>query len=271
MKNKILFLIIAAVGALLITASNGFSYDELGADVNSACAPVVPYTGNNCGLCHSGSKSDPTDAKDAYSAGGTTLTDFFCPADPTPTCIDNDKDGYGNPGDSSCRNGSATDCKDNIAAINPGAAEDCTDGIDNNCDGLVDTQDVNAIGCPPDCTDVDGDTYSPDGGTCGQTDCNDNNASVKPGAYEACDDGVDNNCNGQTDCNDSSCSGDPACPLEFCFEYTDRGSCKADSRCNYSRKRGCYEVGDGSIYTDRSSCEDAFGRWNKKKETCTIR
>ena len=201
MKNKILFLIIAAVGALLITASNGFSYDELGADVNSACAPVVPYTGNNCGLCHSGSKSDPTDAKDAYSAGGTTLTDFFCPADPTPAC-----------------------------------------------------------------TDIDGDTYFINGGECGQVDCDDTDANVNPSASEICDDFTDNDCDGQTDCDDKACIGDANyCD---CTDYTNRGSCKADSRCSWSGKnKDCFEP---QFYTSEQ-CETLGGRWNKKKRTCTIR
>ena len=165
------------------------------------------------------------------------MTDYFCPTQ--PACTDNDGDGYGNPGDSSCAN-SATDCDDNNTSINPGAAENCTDGIDNNCNGRVDTQDENAIGCSLDCTDDDGDSYSPDGGTCGQTDCNDNNASVNPRAFESCDDGLDNDCNGQTDCNDNACSGDPACVAESCTDYGDRGNCKADPSCNYSRKRVCY-------------------------------
>jgi hypothetical protein len=251
----------------MITASNGFSTNGRGNDVNTACAPETPYTGD-CLLCHvdGGDRSEYTAAMDAYAAGGTTLTDYFCP-DPTPACIDNDNDGYGNPGDSSCAY-TAEDCDDGNAAINPGAAEDCTDGIDNNCNGLVDTQDPNAVGCPADCTDVDGDTYSPEGGTCGPTDCNDNSASVNPGAFETCDDTVDNDCNGQTDCNDSSCSGDPACLAELCTDYTDRRSCKADSRCNWSGKlKTCSEP---VVYTQQE-CLDAGGRWNKKKETCTIR
>jgi hypothetical protein len=45
MKNKFLFLTIAAIGALLITASNGFSYGGEGDNVNAACAPASPYTG----------------------------------------------------------------------------------------------------------------------------------------------------------------------------------------------------------------------------------
>jgi len=238
MKNKILFLIIAAVGALLITASNGFSHKSYCADPG----------GRDCAFCHS-DKSD-------------------CIVTPPPACNDNDNDGYGNPGDSSCAY-SGTDCNDSNASINPGAAENCEDGIDNNCNGKVDTQDSNAVNCPLNCTDDDGDFYSPDGGTCGQIDCADADANVNPGTYELCDDGVDNDCNDQTDCNDRACSGDPACAEESCTDYTDRGSCKADFRCSWSGKlKACTEP----VVSDaQSECKEDGGRWNKKKETCTIR
>ena len=46
---------------------------------------------------------------------------------------------------------------------------------------------------PPDCTDEDGDNYSPDGGDCGPIDCDDNDPNTHPGAEELCD-GKDNNC-----------------------------------------------------------------------------
>jgi hypothetical protein len=51
-----------------------------------------------------------------------------------PVCTDGDSDGYF--AEAGC--GTAADCDDGDAGVNPGAAEVCGDGIDNNCDGGVD-------------------------------------------------------------------------------------------------------------------------------------
>jgi len=61
-------------------------------------------------------------------------------------CTDKDNDGYGNPGDASCANGSASDCNDGNASVNPGAFDFCGNDIDEDCIG-GDSE------CPP-CTEI---------------------------------------------------------------------------------------------------------------------
>ncbi|GMV38832.1 MAG: hypothetical protein AMXMBFR64_05480 [Myxococcales bacterium] len=99
------------------------------------------------------------------------------------------------------------DCNDLIAAINPAAAEACN-GVDDDCDGLVDEQ--GATGCTVFFTDVDQDGWGLDGsGKClcspsGKStatmagDCNDTVPSIHPGGTEVCN-LADDDCDGQID------------------------------------------------------------------------
>lgn len=50
-----------------------------------------------------------------------------------------------------------------------------------------------------DAVDMDGDGYFDIENDCSETDCDDTNADVNPGAEEICGDGIDNNCDGQID------------------------------------------------------------------------
>ena len=85
-------------------------------------------------------------------------------------------------------------------------AGDCTDGADNDGDGLFDCDDDGCSGAP-DCQpedDVDGDGYTAEDG-----DCDDTNAEAYPGAIEVCDDAdVDEDCDGLADDADDSVSAD---------------------------------------------------------------
>jgi PKD repeat protein len=109
---------------------------------------------------------------------------------------DADGDGYGDAGDvmNDCSQpfeyvDNDLDCDDNDDSVNPDGIEVC-DGIDNNCDGVIDEGLT---------TDADGDGFSAPG-SCGGSadDCDDNNDTVYPGAPELCD-GLDNNCDGAID------------------------------------------------------------------------
>lgn len=56
----------------------------------------------------------------------------------THRCVDDDGDGYPRYAILSGCAQRALDCNDYSAQINPGAAEDYSNGVDDNCDGLVD-------------------------------------------------------------------------------------------------------------------------------------
>ena len=112
-------------------------------------------------------------------------------------CTDADRDGYevgwGIMGRYYCTG--PDDCDDTNPSINPGAAESCTDGIDNNCDELVDDDD-------PDC-DVDGDGVFGDVDNCPN--------SANPGQEDADDDGQGDACDACPDDPDNDADGDGIC------------------------------------------------------------
>ncbi len=137
--------------------------------------------------------------------------------------LDADGDGYG---DSNISTTNCTppvgyvaldgDCNDNNANINPGATEVCN-GIDDDCDGLVDQADPNLVGNSIWYPDVDGDSFGsltgviisctqPIGYVAMTGDCNDNNPNINPLAQEICN-GFDDDCDGLVDGNDPSVTG----------------------------------------------------------------
>jgi hypothetical protein len=129
------------------------------------------------------------------SGGDIILTQGFQQPEP-----DNDLDNDGFTAD--------VDCDDNNAEINPAAVEIC-DGIDNNCDGSIDENLAMTY-----YADIDGDGYAgfnntldtcamPAGYSEEPTDCNDDNATINPGASEICNQ-LDDNCNDAIDEGQSS-------------------------------------------------------------------
>jgi hypothetical protein len=91
---------------------------------------------------------------------------------------DRDGDGY-----AAC----GGDCDDREASTHPGA-EEWYDGVDQDCDGIVDEGTEGY--------DDDGDGYTELDG-----DCNDGDAEVYPGAPEDYSNGIDDDCDGAVDSN----------------------------------------------------------------------
>ena len=92
-------------------------------------------------------------------------------------CFDYDGDGYGVPGTPNCYGGPEEDCDDYDPDTHPGAPEQTCDGVDNDCDGAL----------YPDEIDADGDGYAPCEG-----DCDPGDPAVNPGEVEAACDDLDN-------------------------------------------------------------------------------
>ncbi len=196
--------------------------------------PVTDATGNYTATVPSGFSGTVTPTKAGYAFTPTSRTYTNITSNQTSqnyagtvaTCPtwyhDSDGDTYGNAADSvvSCTDppvgyvSDSTDCDDQNAAIHPGAAEVCGNGIDDDClngDELCSGTWYR---------DADGDQYGnpaestaslsqPAGYVSENTDCDDNRSDVHPGMAEVCEDGVDNNCDGQVD---EGCA-DPPTPL----------------------------------------------------------
>jgi hypothetical protein len=104
--------------------------------------------------------------------------------------IDEGTAGYDDDGDGFCEDPFGCsddalpgDCNDADAAVSPVASEIPDNGIDDDCDGVVDAG----------LQDHDGDGFAPSGG-----DCDDSDASVNPGAAET-PNAVDDDCDGVID------------------------------------------------------------------------
>ena len=144
-------------------------YDPDGYIETSACGSTGYARIENYQLLKSGTYT--VLVRDCIFVGDTGNYNItFVKIPPSPNCCDMDGDGYMNRG---CPDGS--DCNDNDPKVNPGTAEICDNGIDDDCDELIDNDD-------PDCSDpcegdfdrdgdVDGSDLAIFAADFGRTDC----------------------------------------------------------------------------------------------------
>jgi hypothetical protein len=127
---------------------------------------------------------------------------------------DDDGDGYCEGPEECSDKAIPGDCHDGNALVNPGQSEDVNNGIDDDCDGVVD------MGT----TDLDGDGFAPDRDAGG--DCDDEDASIFPGAPEL-PDGRDQDCDELIDEGTiyADDDGDGYCEGPICSDGSDPQDC----------------------------------------------
>ncbi len=212
------------------TDADADSYGSNSASPINSCNPIAGSVNNN---------SDCNDANNLINPSATEICnaiDDNCNATIDEGLIfvnyytDADADSYGSNIVSPVNSCSAivgkvtnnSDCNDANFAIKPGATEICN-GIDDNCNASIDEGLIFANYY----TDGDADSYgssiaspvnscSPIAGkVTNNTDCNDANFAIKPGATEICN-GIDDNCNASIDEGVVSATITPSGPTTFC-------------------------------------------------------
>ena len=140
---------------------------------------------------------NPETAADIHPGAVEVINDGVdndCDGSDPPDVCDVDHDGYSSAdcgGNDCCDAGTegSLGCRpENASEIFPGAPEILSDGVDQDCDGVDQSDNME---------DFDNDGYV-NSALPGGDDCDDFNASIHPGAEEVCD-GVDQNCNGGVD------------------------------------------------------------------------
>ncbi len=198
-------------------AWDGADCDDTDAEIHPEAEEICDGKDNDCDGTVDGSSA--TDASTWYrdndgdGFGDAATTEVTCSqpsgfvADDTD-CDDMDPNATTTQADGDC-DGTvyADDCDDEDSAVHPGAEEVC-DGLDNNCDGEIDEE--TATGATTWYADMDSDGYgdaatveiacnAPAGFVSDNSDCEDGDGLVHPGAEEVCDDFRDNDCDGTVD------------------------------------------------------------------------
>jgi hypothetical protein len=179
------------VSATLSYCTQPYGYVANSTDCNDAVATTNSGATEVC--------NNVDDDCDTQIDEGLTFTNYYA---------DVDGDGYGaGTATNACAQPTGfvannTDCNDAVATTNPGATEVCN-SIDDDCDTQIDEGVLVTY-----YSDLDSDGYgagatalgctAPTGFVASNTDCNNSNSSINPGATEICNQ-VDDDCDGTAD------------------------------------------------------------------------
>ena len=258
-------------------------------------------------------QDDCDDGNDAIHPDADEICDVFdndCDGEVNNGAIDTlvfyqdaDGDGYGDESSSmeSCEEqdgyvDEGGDCNDEDEEVHPDADEIC-DEIDNDCDGEI---DINAVDAVEFYVDGDGDGYGdatlselhcalPEGFSENNTDCNDADITTYPSAPEICD-GLDNDCDESIPQDEMDGDGDGYISCIFdatiwqgstdivggedCDDSTDLVNPGADELCSTTSDDDCDGVvnEDDAVDTETwyaDSDSDTYGDPNNTQQSCS--
>jgi hypothetical protein len=168
-------------------------------------------------------------------------------------------------GNTTCNGGVEGDTCTPGTPTEPGTEVSCNDGLDNDCDGLTDTNDPDCAVCQPTgvsetiCNGVDDDCdtsidedYASSPTSCGVGACAATGSTTCNGGVEgdtctpgtpgvegpfgnaSCSNGIDDDCDGLTDANDPDCQGGGV----VCEDFTNKTQCRNEPTCQW-KKNAC--------------------------------
>lgn len=236
----------ASCGDMLCEGAESISNCAIDCDPNAVCEP----TGISETICNGADDNCNAQIDEDYAPTSTSCGVGVCAASGNTTC------NGGVEGDN-CTPGAPTE---------PNIELSCTDGLDNDCDGLSDANDPDCAVCEPtgvaesicngvddNCNDVIDEDYASLPTSCGigicaasgNTTCNGGTEgdSCTPGTpgvegpfgSASCNDGLDNDCDGLTDANDPDCED---VGTVVCEDITIRNDCKGEQTCQW-KKNAC--------------------------------